>query len=317
MCFGDKLDETQIKQIEQVQRKLLMNSTQFNVINFFPALTKIVLKKKWAEFLRMRKEQEDVLLPLIRARKEAKKLGSDDDHVLCYVDTLWELELPEEKRKLTEDEIVSLCSEFLNAGTDTTSTALQWIMANIVKYRDVQERLVAEIKGVVEETEEEVKEEDLQKMPYLKAVILEGLRRHPPGHFVLPHAVTQDVVLDGYVVPKKGMVNFMVADIGWDEKVWEEPMEFKPERFLSGGEGEGVDITGSREIKMMPFGVGRRICPGLGLAVLHLEYFVANLVWKFEWNTVEGEDVDFAEKQEFTMVMKNPLKAHISPRVMK
>ncbi|KAL6127136.1 hypothetical protein ACLB2K_075179 [Fragaria x ananassa] len=317
MCFGDKLDETQIKQIEQVERKILMNSTQFNVLNFFPALTKIVLKKKWAEFLRMRKEQEDVLLPLIRARNEAKKLRSDDDHVLCYVDTLWELELPEEKRKLTEDEIVSLCSEFLNAGTDTTSTALQWIMANIVKYRDVQERLVADIKGVVEETEEEVKEEDLQKMPYLKAVILEGLRRHPPGHFVLSHAVTQDVVLDGYVVPKKGMVNFMVADIGWDEKVWEEPMEFKPERFLSGGEGEGVDITGSREIKMMPFGVGRRICPGLGLVVLHLEYFVANLVWKFEWKTVEGEDVDFAEKQEFTVVMKNPLKAHISPRVMK
>ncbi|KAL6127707.1 hypothetical protein ACLB2K_071070 [Fragaria x ananassa] len=317
VCFGDKLDETQIKQIERVQRKLLMNSTQFNVINFFPALTKIVLKKRWAEFLRMRKEQEDVLLPLIRARKEAKKLRSDDDHVLCYVDTLWELELPEEKRKLTEDEIVSLCSEFLNAGTDTTMTALQWIMANIVKYPAVQERLVAEIKGVVEETEGEVKEEDLQKMPYLKAVILEGLRRHPPGHFVLPHAVTKDVVLDGYVVPKKGTVNFMVADIGWDEKVWEEPMEFKPERFLSGGEGEGVDITGSREIKMMPFGVGRRICPALGLAVLHLEYFVANLVWKFEWKTVEGEDVDFAEKQEFTMVMKHPLKAHISPRAMK
>ncbi|KAL6196059.1 hypothetical protein ACLB2K_031675 [Fragaria x ananassa] len=316
MCFGDKLDENQINQIEEVQRRLLLRFSRFNILNFWPWFTKIVLKKRWEEFFRLRKAQEDVLLPLIRARKEAK-LNKSDDSVLSYVDTLWDLELPDEKRKLTQGEIISLCSEFLNAGTDTTSTALQWIMANVVKYPTVQEKLLAEIKGVVEETEEEVKEEDLHKMPYLKAVILEGLRRHPPAHFVLPHSVTHDIVVEGHVVPKNGTVNFMVADMGWDPAVWEDPMEFKPERFLSKGEGEGVDITGSREIKMMPFGVGRRICPGLGLAVLHLEYFVANLVWKCEWRGVEGEDVDFAEKQEFTMVMRNPLKAQISPRVMK
>ncbi|KAM1163034.1 hypothetical protein ACFX13_002028 [Malus domestica] len=61
---------------------------------------------------------------------------------------------------------------------------------------------------------------------------------------------------------------------------------------------------------MMPFGAGRRICPASGLAVLHLEYFVANLVWKFQWRAVEGDDVDLSEKTEFTVVMKNPLQAH-------
>jgi len=111
--------------------------------------------------------------------------------------------------------MISLCSEFLNAGTDTTSTALHWIMANLVKYPDVQRRFVEEIRevmgsdGVVEK--EEVKEEDLQKLRYLKCVVLEGLRRHPPGHFVLPHAVSDDVVLNGYLIPKDGTVNFMVA----------------------------------------------------------------------------------------------------------
>ncbi|XP_068316315.1 cytochrome P450 89A2-like [Pyrus communis] len=166
------------------------------------------------------------------------------------------------------------------------------------------------------ETEDEVREEVLHKLPYLKAVILEGLRRHPPVHFLVPHAVTHDVVLGGHVVPKNGSVNFMVADVGWDPQVWEDPMAFKPERFLgSGGGEEGFDLTGSREIKMMPFGAGRRICPGSGLVVLHLEYFLANLVWKFEWRAVEGDDVDLSEKQEFTMVMKNPLQAHIIPRI--
>ncbi|KAE8077531.1 hypothetical protein FH972_016088 [Carpinus fangiana] len=325
MCFGDKLSETQIKEIEDAQRHLLLGFSRFNRLNFWPTLGKIIFRKRWEEFSKLRRSQNDVLMPLIEARKRAKQeraskakedeVDTDDEFVVSYVDTLLDLELPEEKRKLEDREMISLCSEFLNAGTDTTSTALQWIMANLVKYPNVQERVLAEIKGVVlGDGEKEVKEEDLHKLPYLKAVVLEGLRRHPPGHFVLPHAVTEDVVLDGYLVPKNASLNFMVADMGWDPKVWEDPMAFKPERFLSGGGGEVFDITGSREIKMMPFGAGRRICPGFGLAMLHLEYFVANLVWNFVWKAVDGDEVDLSEKQEFTMVMKHPLKAHLSPR---
>lgn len=148
-------------------------------------------------------------------------------------------------------------------------------------------------------------------------MILESLRRHPPAHFVLQHAVTEDVVLNGCLVPKNGMFNFMVLEMGWDSAVWEDPMEFKLESFLSNGEkgGKAFDITGTREIKMMPFGAGRRICPGLALAMLHLEYFVENLVWQFEWTAADGDDIDLSEKQEFTTVMKYPLKAHITPKI--
>ncbi|KAM4069396.1 hypothetical protein ACJW30_12G087900 [Castanea mollissima] len=306
MCFGDKLDESQIKKIEDVQRRLLLSFGRFRILNFLPSFSKMIFRKRWEELLEIQRDRNAVLIPMIKARRK---------FVLSYVDALLELELPEEKRKLEEEEMVSLCSEFLDAGTDTTSTALEWIMANLVKNPHIQERLIVEIKGVVGERGKEVKEEDLNKMPYLKAVVLEGLRRHPPGHFVVPHAMTEDVVLDGYLVPKNATLNFMVAEMGWDPKVWEDPMAFKPERFLSGGDGGGevFDITGSREIKMMPFGVGRRICPGSSLAILHLEYFVANLVCNFEWKAVEGDEVDLSEKQEFTMVMKNPLKAHLSP----
>ncbi|KAG5245197.1 cytochrome P450 [Salix suchowensis] len=324
MCFGDKLDDNQIEKVEEVLRNMLVSSRKFNILNFWPRVTRIVLRKRWNELFRLRKSQEDVLIPLIRARKKAKeerirtgredKKEHEDEHVLSYADTLLVLELPEEKRKLEEGEMVTLCSEFLNGGTDTTSTALQWIMANLVKYPQIQEKLFMEIKGVVRDGEENIEEDELQKMPYLKAIILEGLRRHPPSHFVLPHAVTEDVVLDKYVIPKDGTVNFMVAEMGWDPKVWEDPMAFKPERFLDGG-GETFDITGRREIKMMPFGAGRRICPGHGLAMLHLEYFVANLIWKFEWKAVEGDDVDLSEGEEFTVVMKNPLQAQICPRL--
>ncbi|KAG6655368.1 hypothetical protein CIPAW_05G211700 [Carya illinoinensis] len=332
MCFGDKLLETQIKEIEAIQRRLLLSLGRFIMLNFWPRLGKILFRKRWEELINLRRDQNAILGPLIEARKRVKqerltkakedaplKDNGDNEFVVSYVDTLLDLELPEGKRKLSAEEMVSLCLEFLHAGTDTTSTALQWIMANLVKYPHVQEKLWAEIKGVVGgHAEKEVKEEDLHKMPYLKAVVLEGLRRHPPGHFVLPHAVTEDVVLEGYSVPKNATLNFMVAEMGWDQKVWEDPMAFKPERFLrgsDGGGGEVFDITGSREIKMMPFGAGRRICPGLGLAMLHLEYFVANFVWNFQWKAVDGDDVDLSEKQEFTMVMKDPLKANLFPRL--
>uniref|UniRef100_A0A6N2LKV9 Cytochrome P450 n=1 Tax=Salix viminalis TaxID=40686 RepID=A0A6N2LKV9_SALVM len=112
MCFGDKLDEDQIKRIKEVQRQMIVN---FN------------------------------------------------EYVLSMLDTLLDLEIRNEKRKLKEEEMVSLCSEFLDAGTDTTSTALQWIMANLVKYPQTQEKLFMEIKGVVQDSEESIKEEELQR----------------------------------------------------------------------------------------------------------------------------------------------------------
>ncbi|KAJ4949993.1 hypothetical protein NE237_026825 [Protea cynaroides] len=315
MCFGEKLDQKVIREIEDAQRSLIVNMRKFAVLAFFPKLGRLIFRKRWNQLLEMRQKQESVLIPIIRARRELKEKNQDnpDEVVVSYADTLFDLKIPEDGRNLTEQEMMTLCSEFLNGGTDTTATALQWIMANLVKHQSIQERLYSEIEGAVNSSEE-IKEEDLQKMPYLKAVVLEGLRRHPPSHFVLPHSVTQDTVLDGYIIPKKATVNFMVGEMGCDPKVWKDPMEFRPQRFLN-DEGQVFDITGNREIKMMPFGAGRRICPGLGLALLHLEYFVANLVREFKWTTVDDDDIDLSENEEFTIVMKNPLRAHISPRV--
>jgi len=323
ICFGDKVDENQIKQIEEVQRLAFLSFNKFNILNLWPRVTKIVLRRRWEEFYQLRKCQLDVSIPLIRTRKnlqeeDRKSMEPHHDRALCYVDTLLSLEFPDEERKINEEEIANLCSEFLNAGTDTTTTSLEWIMANLVKYPKIQDRLFMEIKEVVGNgDQEEVSESDLKRMPYLKAVVLEGLRRHPPARLLIPHAVMEDVVLNNeYLIPKNAAINFLVAEMGWDPEAWEDPLTFKPERFLNHDNGirQEFDITGSREIKMMPFGAGRRICPGYQLGMLHLEYYVANLVCKFEWRAVDGDDVDLSEKAERTMVMKNPLRVHISPR---
>ncbi|XP_027356589.1 cytochrome P450 89A2-like [Abrus precatorius] len=320
MCLGDKLDEKQIREIEESQRGMLLSFSRYSVLNFWPPITKILFWKRWKEFLKLRRELEAVLIPYINARRKIKEErpsnGSDYEFVVSYVDTLLDLQMLEEDEgsKLDDGKICTLCSEFLNAGSDTTSTALEWIMANLVKYPYIQERVVEEIRGVmIGREDKEIKVEDLHKLGYLKAVILEGLRRHPPLHYVAPHRVTKDVILNGYLVPTYATVNFLVAEIGRDPTAWDDPMAFKPERFMNNG-STTFDIMGSKEIKMMPFGAGRRMCPGYSLAMLHLEYFVANFVWNFEWKAVDGDEVDLTEKLQFTMVMKNPLKVNILPR---
>ncbi|WCJ19894.1 cytochrome P450 family 89 subfamily A polypeptide 5 [Euphorbia peplus] len=317
MCFGDnKLDdEKQIQEIMRLERAMLLDSSGLSVLGYWPKLFKTFFRNRWLSLLQLRKDQEDYLIPLIRERKRVVVNESStnvDEHVLTYVDTILGLQLPyDEGRNLSEQEMVTLCNEFLNGGTDTTSTALEWIMANLVKHPHIQKKLFMEIKIIVGENED-VKEEDLKKIPYLKAIILEGLRRHPPGHFVVPHSMTEDATLGTYSIPKNATISFMLVEMGRDTEVWEDPMAFKPERFMDSE--EVFDITGSREIKMMPFGAGRRICPGYNLAMLHLEYFVANLVWNFEWKALDGDDVDLSEKVEVSIVMKHPLKAQLSRR---
>ena len=317
MCFGEKLEESKIREIEVIQYRLLTSFSRFQILNFFPVImTRMLLPNRWNGLYELKKKREEVLAPLIRARKLLQQQGHDNND--AHIDTLFTLQLSDNdgitKRKLSEEELVTVCSEFLNAGTDTTSTALQWIMANLVKYPKIQNNLFREIKRVVGEKAKQVTENDLSKMKYLKAIVLEGLRRHPPSHFTLPHAVAQshEVHLGGYTVPENAVVFFTIAEMGWDPRVWDDPMQYKPERFLF--DHEDFDITGSKEIKMMPFGAGRRICPALHLAMLHLQYYVANLVWNFEWGVVDGYEVDLSEKQEFTVVMKHPLKTLISPR---
>ncbi|CAM0956512.1 unnamed protein product [Alopecurus aequalis] len=324
MCFGERLDEAAVRAIGAAQRDWLMYvARKTSVFAFWPAITKHLFRGRLQTGLALRRRQKELFLPLIDARRKRREQISrgvgaaapkgDTTLEHSYVDTLLDIKLPDEGGSvLTDDDMANLCSEFLSAGTDTTSTALQWIMAELVKNPRIQDKLYNEIKAKT--GQEEVTEEEMNDMPYLKAVVLEGLRKHPPAHFVLAHKAAEDIEISGYLFPKGATVNFMVAEMGRDDREWQKPTEFLPERFLPGGDGEGVDVTGNRKIRMMPFGVGRRICAGLGIAMLHLEYFVAVLVKEFEWKEVPGDEVDFAEKPEFTVVMAKPLRARLVPR---
>ncbi|KAG6605164.1 Cytochrome P450 89A2, partial [Cucurbita argyrosperma subsp. argyrosperma] len=331
MCFGLKLEEERIKALAELLHQVLLHSSRQNKLNQYPLkLGKILYPNLWNEISTLRNKMETAIIPLIKARFDERQreieqrnneLESESEteaeRVLPYLDTLLNLHLPEENRKMEEGEIISLCAEFLNGIVHTTLMVMQWAMANIVKYPEIQEKVYTEINQAMDQSssKEQVTEEDIKKMPYLKAVIMETLRRHPPGYLSLPHLAMKEVVLDGkFVVPKKTTVHFVAAEMARNGEVWKEPMEFRPERFLT-KEAEKVEVEaliGRKELRFMPFGGGRRICPGVGISMLHLQYFVANLVWFFKWDAVD--EVDLEEKIEVSIVMKTPLQARISPR---
>jgi cytochrome P450 len=206
---------------------------------------------------------------------------------------------------------VTLCSEFINGGTDTTATAIEWGIAQLIANPEVQEKLYKEIKLTV--GDRKVDEKDADNMPYLQAVVKELLRKHPPTYFLLTHAATEPTTLAGYDIPTDVNVDFFSPAISEDPKLWSDPEKFDPERFVSGK--EDADITGVTGVKMMPFGVGRRICPGLGMATVHVHLILARMVQEFEWSAYPpNSKLDFSGKLEFTVVMKNTLRAMIKPR---
>ena len=184
-------------------------------------------------------------------------------------------------------------------------------MGRLIENPSIQARLYAEIQTVA--GPRPVEEKDIDNMPYLHAFAKELLRKHPPTYFSLTHAVTEPATLAGYDIPTGCNVEFFLPSIAEDPKLWTDPCKFNPDRFTSGQ--EEADITGVTGVKMIPFGAGRRICPGLGMATIHVHLLIARMVQEFEWCAFpEGSPVDFTEKLEFTVVMKNPLRAKIKPR---
>ncbi|KAJ3688407.1 hypothetical protein LUZ61_017571 [Rhynchospora tenuis] len=312
LCFGEMLNRELLKNLRTVQLGMLSLAVKLSVFNLSPKVLMLMFLPRLWKLLRFRKRQQELIVPIVMAHRQSCNENNNNSSHNSYLDSLLSLRAKESGRKLTDEEIVNLCSEFINAATETTSTALEWIMANLVKHEVIQDKLFDGTRQFTKKGDRYVKVDNLKHIPYLKAVILEGLRRHPPAHFLLPHTLDNDIILDGCAIPKGAVVNCAVAEIGRDKTVWKDPLSFMPERFVNGNDGMHMTVEG--KIKMMPFGAGRRACPGEGVAMSVLQYFIANLVTRFHWKRVEGEKIDMTELPGLVVSMKHPLRAHIVRR---
>lgn len=166
--------------------------------------------------------------------------------------------------------------------------------------RMLQEELVREIGS-----QEMVMESDLPKLKYLECCVKESLRLHPPAPLPIPHRAAETCQVMNYTIPKDSEVLVNIWAIGRDPNHWEDPLEFTPERFLN----SSLDFKGTN-FEYLPFGAGRRICPGQPLASKQVPLIVASLVQSFDWSLPNGEDpknLDMAEKYDINMLKKEPL----------
>ncbi|PSS26258.1 Cytochrome P450 78A9 like [Actinidia chinensis var. chinensis] len=245
----------------------------------------------------------------IIAEHRARPVNSDRD----FVDVLLSLQGPE---KLSDSDMIAVLWEMIFRGTDTVAVLIEWILARMVLHPDVQSRVHDELDMVVGRARA-VAETDITEMVYLPAVVKEVLRLHPPGPLLSwSRLAITDSIVDGHHVPvgTTAMVNMWA--IMRDPDVWLDPLEFKPERFVNPTrEGEMEVSVFKSDLRMAPFGSGRRVCPGKALGLTTVNFWVASLLHEFEWKPSDQlTDVDLTEVLRLSSEMANPLTAKVRPR---
>lgn len=180
-------------------------------------------------------------------------------------------------------------------------------MAELIRSPTKMSKLREEIKSFVEENGQ-FEEPDIPRLPYLQAVVKETFRLHPAAPLLLPRKAISDVEINGFVVPENAQILVNVWASGRDPSVWAKADEFVPERFLN--ENDGVDFRG-RDFELIPFGAGRRICPGLPLAYRMVHQMLVTFVGSFEWKLegIKPEEMDMNEKFGLTLQKALSLKA--------
>lgn len=196
-------------------------------------------------------------------------------------------------------------------GTDTVAVLIEWILARMVLHPQVQSKVQSELDRIIGESRA-LTESDISETTYLPAVIKEVLRLHPPGPLLSwARLAITDTSVDGYHVPAgtTAMVNMWA--ITRDPDVWTDPLEFKPERFLNGAD---ISVLGS-ELRLAPFGSGRRACPGKTLGLTTVTFWVASLLHEFRFGPIENNGpVDLSEVLRLSCEMVNPLMVRVTPR---
>lgn len=313
-AFGRKFSEGESgRQFRRLVKELASVLGGFDVGTYIPQLAwfssvmgfynKVdAVAKEIDEFL------ERIVDEHITTSQREKVEGAED-----FVDVL--LQIYNDKSipgfSVDRESIKAIVLDVLAGGTDTTFTVLEWAMAELLRHPQVMKKVQNELRLICRNKSDIIAQDDCEKMPYLKAVIKETLRMHPPIPLLVPREARNDVNVMGYDIVAKTMVLVNAWAIGRDPTFWDEPDEFRPERFLD----STVDIRG-HDFQLIPFGAGRRSCPGISFALVTSELALANLLQKFNWelpNGTEGKDLDMTETTGITLQKKEPLLAVAIP----
>lgn len=191
------------------------------------------------------------------------------------------------------------------ASTETTANTMEWAFSLLLSHPEVMEKAQIEIDSIAGNGHF-IQESEVVQLPYLRSIIKETLRLHPPVPLLLPHYSSEDCIVQGYHIQRRTTVLVNVWAIQNDPNIWVEPEKFKPERFEGSGETKD-DFT------FMPFGSGRRRCPGETLAIRSVGLALGSLLQCFNWERITKE-VDMTEGIGFLSIKAQPLMVKCIPR---
>ncbi|KAL4559745.1 hypothetical protein LXL04_031890 [Taraxacum kok-saghyz] len=269
-----------------------------------------------AETKKVAEEFDEVLEDVLEDRINKKKMVEGDvhgenDESKDLVDILLDAQRDNTTTiVLQRDTMKAAIMDLFAAGTDT-STSIVWAISELIRHPKIMKKLQQEVTEIAQ-GKPTINEEDLEKMHYLQAVVKESLRLYPPLPLLILRESTQYVKLMGYDIKAGTQVIINAWAIGRDPSLWEESEKFKPERFLN----SSVDYKGMN-FEFLPFGAGRRGCPGIQFAIVINELALANLVYKYDLalpDDVRGEELDMSEITGLTLHRKSPLRVVASSR---
>ncbi|KAL6993685.1 hypothetical protein U1Q18_011797, partial [Sarracenia purpurea var. burkii] len=193
------------------------------------------------------------------------------------------------------------------AWTYTTTVTMEWAMAELLRDPNILKKAKDELEQTIGKGKL-IQESDVTSLPYLRAIVKETMRMHPPGMLLLPRKAEMDVEVCGYMVPKGTQVVVNEWAICHDPSIWPDPSSFMPERFLE----SKIDLRG-RDFELTPFGAGRRICPGLPLSMRTIPVVVGSLINMFDWK-LEGriapKELDMEERSDMGIILYKARPAH-------
>ncbi|XP_058744439.1 cytochrome P450 736A117-like [Vicia villosa] len=251
---------------------------------------------------------EDVVEDHIKSYKEANDDQGEENHkdfvdVLLWIQRTEALGFP-----IDRIVIKALLLDMFIGGTGTTASLLDWEMSELIKNPHMMKKLKEEVKTAAN-GKTQIAEEDLVNMKYLKAVVKETLRLHPPSPLLIPRVSKEETEFNGYHIKAGTQVIVNIWAIARDPANWDEPEAFKPERFLD----NTIDVKGN-DFTLIPFGSGRRGCPGVVYALAVNEIILANLVHQFDWEIPGGyETLDMAQSTGFLAHKNTPIIALATP----
>ncbi|KDP36954.1 hypothetical protein JCGZ_08245 [Jatropha curcas] len=309
VAFGKRYEEevgnsnTEGSRFQELLKETQALFTSFFVSDYFPFLgfidkfTRLIhrLEKNFREF--------DIFYQqIIQEHLDPNRLKPEQEDILDVLLQIWKDR--SSKTDLTLDHIKALLMNVFVGGTDTSAATVVWAMTFLMKNPLAMKKAQEEVRSVVG-NKGFVNEEDTQHLSYMKAVIKETMRLQPTVPLLIARESSQYCCLDGHDIPAKTAVYVNAWAIGRDPEVWENPEEFCPERFV----GNSIDLKG-QDYELIPFGAGRRICPGMFMGLANVELSLANLLYKFDWEMPVGmkkEDLDMEAQPGITMHKRNAL----------